>query len=54
MLASQLCVFDDKNDSKSKWVKKQSMVVLSEISIWFVKISICDMVTAQFADLLND
>ena len=22
MLASQLCVFDDKTDSKSKWVKK--------------------------------
>ena len=37
MLASQLCVFDDKTDSKSKWVKKtHSMVVLSGLSIEFI------------------
>ena len=44
MLASQLCVFDDKTDLKSKWVKKKthSMDVLSELSSLFVKISICD------------
>ena len=28
--------------------------MLSEISSLFVKISICDMVVAQFADLFND
>ena len=35
MLAHQLCVFDNKTDSKSKWVKKNSsyMVVLSEVAI---------------------
>ena len=31
MLASRLCVFDDKTDSKSKWV-----------NVYFMKISICD------------
>ena len=46
MLASQLCEFDDTTDSKLK----HSMVVLSEI----VKISICDMVVAQFSDLFNN
>ena len=29
------------------------MVLLSEISSLFVKISICDMVIAEFADLFN-
>ena len=34
MLASQLCVLDDKTDSKSKWVKKtRGMVVLYGLSI---------------------
>ena len=34
MLASRLCVLDDKTDSKSKWVKKApSVVVLSGLSI---------------------
>ena len=50
MLPSQLCVFDDKTYSKSKWVKKHSMAVLSEI----VKTLICDMAVAQLADLFND
>ena len=54
MLASQLCMFDDKTDSKTKWVKKHSMVVLPEISSLFMKISICDMAVVQFADLFND
>ena len=36
MSASQLCVFDDKTDSKSKWVNKtHSMVVLSGLSSLF-------------------
>ena len=44
MLASQLYMFDDKTNLKWKWVKKtHSMVVLSELSSLFVKISICDM-----------
>ena len=34
MLASQLCVLDDKTNSKSKWVRKAySMVVLSGLPI---------------------
>ena len=37
MLASQLCVFHEKTDPKSKWVKKtHSMVVLSGLSIEFI------------------
>ena len=35
MLASQLCMFDDKIDSKSKWVEKLSMVQLSGLSSLF-------------------
>ena len=43
MLASQLCVFDDKTDLRMKMSKNTySMVVLSELSSFFVKISICD------------
>ena len=30
------------------------MVVLSEISSLFMKISVCDMTVVQFADLFND
>ena len=32
MLASQLCAFDDKTDSDSKWVKKFIMIILSRLS----------------------
>ena len=36
MLARQLCLFDDKTHSESKWVKKtHSMVVLSTLSSLF-------------------
>ena len=53
MLASQLCVFDDKTDLKWKWVKKtHSMVVLSELSSLFVKISICDALSLR--NMFND
>ena len=53
MLASQLCVFDDKTDLKWKWVKKtHSMVVLSELSSLFVKISISDALLSR--NLFND
>ena len=39
MLASQLYVFDDKTDSKSKWVNKtHSTVVLSGLSVEFISI----------------
>ena len=38
MLASQLCMFDDKTDSKSKWIKKtHSMVALSGLSRLFLR-----------------
>ena len=53
MLARQLCVFDDKTDSKSKRVKKtHSMVVWFELSSFFVKISICVALLSR--DLFND
>ena len=38
MLDSQLCMFDDKTDSKSKWVKKWFDVRI----IYFAKIPTCD------------
>ena len=41
MLDSQLCMFDDKTDSKSKWVKKL-MVWFVVLIIYFAKIPTCD------------
>ena len=54
MLARQLCVFDEKTGSKSGKMSKKghSMVVLSELSGLFVKISICDALSSL--DLFND
>ena len=54
MLARQLCVFDEKTDSKSGKMSKKghSMVVLPELSGLFVKISICDALSSL--DLFND
>ena len=54
MLARQLCVFDEKTDSKSGKMSKKghSMVVLSELSGLFVKMSICDALSSL--DLFND
>ena len=50
MFTSQLCVFDDKTDSKPKRLKKAlSMVMLSAYLVYFVKISFCDALT-QFKD----
>ena len=51
MLASQLCVFDDETDSKSKWVKKLIVLLccLPDYLVYFVKISICDALS-QFND----
>ena len=45
MLASQLCVFDEKTDSKSKLVeKKQKNSWHGRVAriVYFVNISICD------------
>ena len=53
MLASQLCVFDDRTDLKWKWVKKtHSIDLLSGLSSLFVKTSICDALSSR--DLFND
>ena len=53
MLASQLCVFDDRTDLKWKWVEKtHSMDVLFQLSCLFVKISICDALPSRI--LFND
>ena len=51
MLASQLCVFDDKTDPKSKWVKKLIVIWLCCVDyvVYFVKVSICDALL-QFND----
>ena len=43
MLARQLCVFDDKTDSKSKWVKKLIIWLYCSVYLtYFVKNSTCD------------
>ena len=42
MLASQLCVFDDKTDSISKWVKKNSVLLCCANSLFCIMISISD------------
>ena len=44
MLSTQLCVFDDQTDSKSKSVKKLIVIWLCclDYLVYFVKISICD------------
>ena len=51
MLATQLCVFDDKTDTKSKLVKK--LIVITWLCCLdyyrFVKISVCDALL-QFHD----
>ena len=54
MLATQLCVFDDKTDSKSKRVKKLIVIWLRFFNylVYFVKISICDALL-QFHDHAN-
>ena len=50
MLARQLCVFDDKTDSKSKPVKK--LIVWLCYLVLFVKTSICDALSSH--NLFND
>ena len=54
MLATQLCVFDDKTDSESKWVKTVIIIWLCFLNylVYFVKISICDALL-QFNDHAN-
>ena len=49
MLASQLCVFDDKTDSESKWVENSVWLCCIVRIVCFVKISICDV-----SSLFND
>ena len=43
MLASQLCTFDDKTDSKLKWGKKNSSYGCSVQIVYFANISINDL-----------
>ena len=50
MLASQLCVFDDKTDSVSKRVKKLIVwLCCPDYLVYFVKILTCDAFS-QFND----
>ena len=51
MLVSQLCVFDDESDSKSKWVKKHILWLCCPkylVYLWVkISISIWDMVVVN-------